>query len=398
MPPAIDLRAENDVALAKTIREDEGVKRAIERFEKDVEAAETRRHLLSTSVRLGPGLVPDLQATVEDCRRRLGLEAEMEIYVYPSPHLNAACVRPEDERVLLMFSSELVNRFDGKELAFVAGHELGHHMFEHHAIPVGALLKPPYAVGPRMAMQLFAWSRYAEVSADRAGLFCAEDLDAVARGLFKLASGLGEGAADIVMETLLAQVDALEGFGGATADGQVRSDWFSTHPFSPLRLKAAQLFAGSELMVEGGRSRAQLESAVAEVMSIMEPGYLKDTSEQSALMRRLLLAGAMVVADASGDVSDVEAEAIETFLGEGRVTRHLSVDALREDLPKRIEAVNESAPPSRRAQVLRDLCVIARADEHVDAEERVVLLDIARQLKLPSDIVEQALTGPLDLD
>ena len=224
------------------------------------------------------------------------------------------------------------------------------------------------------------------------------DDDAVARGLFKLASGLRTGAADVVMETLLSQVDALEGFGAATADGQVRSDWFSTHPFSPLRLKTAQLFARSELMVEGGASRAVLEAGVADVMSIMEPGYLKDTSEQAALMRRLLLAGAMVVADASGDISDAEIEAIEAFLGEGKVTRHLSVDALRDDLPKRMAAVNASVSPSRRAQVVRDLCVIARADAHSDADERVVLEDIARGLELPPDLVEQALSGPVDLD
>ena len=67
-------------------------------------------------------------------------------------------------------------------------------------------------------------------------------------------------------------------------------------------------------------------------------------------------------AAASGDISDSEVEAIESFLGEGKVTRHLSVEALREDLPGRVAKVIELAPPSRRAQVLRDLCVIARAD------------------------------------
>ena len=398
MEPAVHLRAESDVALANELLADASVKRAIERFEKDTRESETRRHLLSTSVRLGPGLVPHVQDTIRVCRERLGLDAEVEVYVYPSPHLNAACVRPEDDRVLLMFSSQLVNVFDGAELAFVAGHELGHHMFDHHAIPVGALMKPPYAVGPRIAMRLFAWSRYAEVSADRAGMFCAEDLDAVARGLFKLASGLHDGAADVVMETLLSQVEALEDFGSVTADGQVRADWFSTHPFSPLRLKTAKLFAASELMIEGGASRASLESAVNTVMAIMEPGYLKEDSEQAALMRRVLLAGALVVADATGEISDEEIEAIEGLLGEGKVSRRLSVEALREDLPKRIIAVNEVAPPSRRAQLLRDLCLIARADEHADDAECAVLHDIARQLGLPAELVDQAVAGSVELD
>ncbi len=398
MPQALHLRSEGDTALFDAILEDPGVKRSLERFNKDIEAAETRRHLLSTSVRLGPGLVPHLHKVIDDCRQRLGVEADVEMYVYPSPHFNAACVRPEDERILLMFSSELLDAFDGNELAFVAGHELGHHIFGHHDIPVGALLKGPHAVSPRMALQLFAWSRHAEISADRAGMWCAQDLDSVARGLFKLASGLRDGAASVVMDTLLAQVEALADFGSATAQERPRADWFSTHPFSPLRLKAAQLFADSEQMKQGGSSRAELEAAVHTVMSIMDPGYLKDTSEQATLMRRLLLAGAMIVADASDGISDQEVAAIEDFLGEGKVTRNLSVEALKQDLPRRVAAVLESAPPSRRAQLVHDLCVIARADGHTDAAERAVLEQIAIDLQLPPELVTTSLDAPLDLD
>ena len=398
MTDALNLRAEGDVSLAERILADRDVKRSIERFEKDVQAGETRRQLLSTSVRLGPALVPELHQVIDRCRDRLGLESEVEMYVYPSPHLNAACVRPEDERVLLMFSSELLEAFEGDELAFVAGHELGHHMFGHHDIPVGALSQGPHAVSPRMALQLFAWSRYAEVSADRAGMWCAGDLNAVARGLFKLASGLRAGAANVVMDALLAQVDALEGFGSVAAGDPARADWFSTHPFSPLRLKTAQLFNASEYMTEGGTSRVELEAAVQDVMAIMDPGYLKGTSEQAALMRRLLLAGTMVVAGASGDVSESEAESIEDFLGEGKVTSHLSVEALREDLPRRIAAVVEIAPLSRRAQVLRDVCVVARADGHVDAAERAVLDEMAVGLGLPPELITYTLDGPVELD
>ena len=398
MPLALQLRSEGDSALADKILNDRDVKRSIERINKDVAAGETRRHLLSTSVRLGPCLVPHLHEIIDDCRQRLGLDADVEMYVYPSPHFNAACVRPEDERVLLMFSSELLDAFDGKELAFVVGHELGHHIFDHHDIPVGALLKGPHAVSPRMALQLFAWSRHAEISADRAGMWCARDLDAVARGLIKLASGLRDGAATVVMDALLDQVDALEDFGAATAEGGPRADWFSTHPFSPLRLKAAKLFTQSDQMLEGGASRAELEAQVQAVMSIMDPGYLKESSEQAALMRRLLLAGAMIVADVSDGISDQEVEAIEEFLGEGKVTHKLSVDALREDLPRRISAVNESVPPSRRAQVVHDLCVIARADGHVHQAEREVLEGMARDLGVPWELISATLDGSVDLD
>ena len=399
---ATRIRSEHDAALAETLLRDKDIRRSIERLERELEKSDrsgaTRRHLLSTSVRLSEALAPDVHQVLRACQQRLGVETDLELYVYPSPQLNAACVRPEAGRVFIMFSSELLESFNEQELAFVAGHELGHHVFDHHDIPVGALLRGKYAVSPRLALQLFAWSRYAEISADRAGLMCCDDLDAVARGLFKLASGLRDGAAHVVMEALLEQVEDIKSLGMAKGDDRPRADWFSTHPFSPLRLVAAKLFASSEVMQEGGITTAQLELEVQKTLAIMEPGYLKETTEEAELMRRLLLAGSMVVAAASGDVSDVEIEAIEAMLGEGKVTRHLSVPALRDDLPARIRAVNDLVPPARRAQVLRDLCVIALADGHADGAERAQLREIAESLEVAPELVAQTLDASVDLD
>ncbi|MAG32927.1 MAG: hypothetical protein CL908_18780 [Deltaproteobacteria bacterium] len=395
---ALKLRAENDQDLARRILEDHDVRRVIEKIDEQAEKSETRRQLLATSVRLSPRLAPDLHRVMDACKEKLLVSTPLEIFVFPSAQYNAACVRPEEGRVFIMFSSELLEAFDNAELAFVAGHELGHHVFDHHSIPVGTLLRTPGAVSPRIAMKLFTWSRYAEVSADRVGHYCAEDIDAVARGLFKLASGLREGASAVVMKELLAQVDDLAAYDAAGADSAPRADWFSTHPFSPLRLKAAQLFQGSEHMTPGGVPPAELEVEVAKLMGIMEPGYLHDKSDAAKLMRRLLLAGAMAVAAASKDVSDREIEAIEGFLGEGKVTRTLDVDALRADLPRRMDAVVEATPPSKRAHVVRDLCVIARADGHVDDAERAVLETIAKGLKIGPEVVPSILDASLDLD
>ncbi len=367
-------------------------------FERHADQLETRRRLLSTAVRLTPALTPELFRTVDSCVEKLRVGTTVELYVQPSPHLNAACFRPEAGRVFLMFSSELLEAFDAEELAFVTGHELGHHVFDHHSIPVGLLLHGKSKVPPRLALQLFAWSRFAEVSADRAGLFCCGDLNAVARALFKLASGLRSGAAHIVMDALLAQVQDIESFGDATADAGPRADWFSTHPFSPLRLKTAKLFADSAIMRDGGVERDELERSTDAVMSLMEPGYLKEDTDAAIAMRRLLLAGAMVVAAASGGVSEAEVEAIEEFLGEGKVTRHLSVEALREDLPRRIQAVVDEATKSRRAQVLRDLCVIAKADGPATGDERRELEAIARGLGLGVEIVCRTIDCSSELD
>ena len=88
----------------------------------------------------------------------------------------------------------------------------------------------------------FTWSRYAEISADRAGAHCAQDFEAVSRALFKLASGLSGKFIQFSLEDFLKQVDDMHVLDAEPGDGSPKEDWFSTHPFSPLRVKALQLF------------------------------------------------------------------------------------------------------------------------------------------------------------
>ena len=57
----------------------------------------------------------------------------LELFVYPHASFNAAAVRPEKGRLMLMVSSALLEGFEADELRFVAGHEVGHYLFDHHS-------------------------------------------------------------------------------------------------------------------------------------------------------------------------------------------------------------------------------------------------------------------------
>ena len=391
------LRAQSDAHLFESLMNNADVRRAAESALEDSEQMKIRRQLLATSVRLTPTLAPDLHRMIDLCKEKLELDTSFEPYVYPSPSANAAVVKPEDGRVFLLFSSQILEMFDEGELTYVVGHELGHHKFEHHSLPVRAVLETA-KVRAATALQLFSWSRFAEISADRAGLFCAGSLEAVGRGLFKLASGLRGTKTNLAIDALLAQMEEIEAAGIAKGKDVDRSEWFSTHPFSPLRLKAAQLFANCSVMKEGGMTPEQMEVEVGTVMGVMEPGYLKAKTDQGRALRRVLLAAGMLVASASGDVSEEEADALDELLGEGTVTDKLSVDALREDLPSRVADAKAEAPPMRRAQLLRDLCLIAIADGHADKAERAMLIDVAKQLEVDPTLVDQTLDASLELD
>jgi hypothetical protein len=305
------------------------------------------------------------------------------------------CFKPQKGRLFVMFSSSLLESFTGAELQFVLGHELGHHIYGHHDIPVGYILQGGVNPLPDLVLELFAWSRYAEISADRAGAFCANDFESVARSIFKLASGLSSDVIDFNLDDFLNQVDDMRMEDQEPGMSAPKEDWFSSHPFSPLRIKALQLFGESEYLKKGGTARVDLEVAVQGLMSMMEPSYIESKTEEAAYMRRLLFAGAIAVANASAGISDKEVKAFESFFGPGEFSRNLDIDRLIEDLPKRAEKAKDNTSMLQRMQVLRDLCLMARASGKVTAAEKQVLENIANWTGVPKNFIPQALEQKL---
>ncbi|MBI2960663.1 MAG: M48 family metallopeptidase, partial [Betaproteobacteria bacterium] len=224
-----DLRARGDRDLAERLLGEAEIRKAVERFEKEMAEHGARRQLLATAMRLTPEMAPDVHATMEACRAALAIDSPVETYVYPAPVFNAAAVRPERGLLFVLLSSSLLEAFEPGELKFVVGHELGHHLFEHHRIPLAPLLGGAAPVGPELALQLFAWQRYAEISSDRAGLACCGGFDPAAHALFKLASGLRGGRIQIRIDRFVSQVGELreEAAREARADEPMRSDWFA---------------------------------------------------------------------------------------------------------------------------------------------------------------------------
>jgi Zn-dependent protease with chaperone function/tellurite resistance protein len=393
--PGADLRAAGDRQLAESLLREPIIRKALEKFDRLAEEMGSRRHLLATALRLTPEMAPDVHEIVEGCHRLLGLEAPLEVYVYPESAFNAAAVRPEQERIFVLFSAGLLEAFEPDELRFVAGHELGHHLFEHHKIPSVALLHGIVQTDPALVLQLFAWQRYAEISSDRTGLACAGGLEPAARALFKLASGLSGGRIKVRIDQFLAQVGDFraESERLTKAHEPVRSDWFATHPFSPLRLRAAEVFSRSELMIPGGIRREQLEAEVEDVVRLMEPGYLQERSEVAEAMRRLLFAGAVLIATSSGGVDEQALAALERLLGPGAIPTEVNADAVRAQLPRWVQRVMEVVPPLRRAQVIRDLVVIARADGSIGELEQRVLHEIASAVGVDPSVIARTETA-----
>lgn len=395
------IRCENDLRIGQALLDDLLVKRVKEDIDRLIEKGPmgVRRQLLSNSVRLSRSMSPAVHKMADHCIDVLGVDIPLELYVYASPQFNAACFKPEEGRLFVIFSSSLLEAFDESELMFVVGHEFGHHVYQHHDIPVGYILNGQQRPPASLALQLFAWARYAEISADRAGAFCANDMDAVARALFKLASGLtGDRVVNFDLSEFLQQLDEMQAVDAEPGQGAPMQDWFSTHPFSPLRVKALQLFHQSRLMQKDGMGKAELEIGVQGMMGIMEPGYLEGQTEVAKLMRPLFIAGAVAVANARDGIGEREKSVLKEFMGESFSFDVLNIEKLIDALPKRIQLVKKHASITQRMQVMRDLSVVARAEGAITDSEMLVLYSIADGLEIPRSLITNILDADTELD
>lgn len=397
---AQDIRCQFDLELLENLKENYDVKRVIEWLTKKENEMQggVRRKLLSTSVRLSRTMAPDIHKMADECMEKLGASLPLELYVFASPQYNAMCFKPEDGRLFVMFASSLLEAFDSAELKFVMGHEVGHHIYKHHDIPIGYILQGNEKVDPKLVLELFAWSRYAEISADRAGAHCAHDLHSVSKALFKLASGLSDKTVEFDLDDFLHQVDDMKQEDLSPGRNAPKEDWFSTHPFSPLRVKALQLFDQSEFLKPNGISSTELETKVQSLMGLMEPSYMEGKTETATFMRRLLYAGTIVIANASDGIGEEEIKIFERFFGTGEFSRNIDVARIIEDLPNRVQLARENISQLNCMQVLRDLCLVARASGQVTTQERERLDEIAKGLDLSTSFIDQTLAQQLEMD
>ena len=151
-------------------------------------------------------------------------------------------------------------------------------------------------------------------------------------------------------------------------------------------------------MVPSGTGVNELDLEVERLMSMMEPSYLEGKTDTAEALRRLMFAAAIAVADISEGISDEQKEKFEEFFGKHSFSDKLDVEKLKSELPERIAQANQLASVPQRMQVLRDLCLISRADGDTTEAERDLLCQIGKDLEIPSLFVTKSLDEDSELD
>jgi uncharacterized tellurite resistance protein B-like protein len=370
----------------------------------DLKPYNARKDLLTKALKITRGMMAGLYQVTDHCRQTLKLNAEIEVYVNQDSRFNAACYPPMKDKVLLFLTSSLLEKFSQKELAFVIGHEIGHYLFEHTRFPVDYILQNHGGrLSPLHAMKMYAWIRNAEITADRVGMICCRDFDVAANTFFKLSSGITTAAFQFNLKDYLAQLEDLRGeVSEQEADPQ---DWFSTHPFNPMRLKALEVFIQGQsyhelIGREGGRLTAeQVENEVSELMKLMEPTYLQDTGDVGTKARRYLLAAGFLVAGANGVIARSEVAALASVVG-----AQVSPDEIREMFSRPVPEVKELVQTLskdltalmtgvQKLSLVRDLVVISFSDGAIDQAELNCLVWLCEGLGVDPRFIEQVLAS-----
>lgn len=193
---------------------------------------------------------PEINDVLKHCCKTLGIKIPHAVVSARMPGINAYASGTADNPYLLI--SDLATHLLSKEeLTFIIGHECGHIAMEHlvyHLIgnslfQLGKLLP---IIGPMLAqtvsLPIKAWSRYSEITADRAGFLCCGDLKTSQRALMKLESAFAN-VSDVDLDVYIEQ--SLENLENMKL-GAIK-EYFFDHPLTPKRLKALQYFSQSAM-------------------------------------------------------------------------------------------------------------------------------------------------------
>ena len=223
---------------------------------------------------------PDEDAIIRDWSERLGIRRPYAIISSQLPGINAMTVGSDDEPYLVL-SSLLVKTMSREQLKFVIGHECGHiamgHVVYHSAVATaGNMSQLIPVIGPfvykLVSFPLNAWERRSEITADRAGLLCCENLELAQRTLLQLES-VYQNADALDIDTYITNSKRY------LKKGTIRrlGEYSANHPLISKRMEALSKFANSQCYLEltnqsvtpDALTDQQLEKATESIISVL---------------------------------------------------------------------------------------------------------------------------------
>ncbi len=337
-------------------------------------------------LKITAALAPRVHTICETVKEALQFTDDVDFFVHGDPSLNCSAVprTEEDQPHMVIINSGLLERFTDAELTFVLGHELGHLISRNSELQrVIRFIFPDNETIPlTIRDKIEIWDKLSEMSADRFGFLAEPDIEVCLAVFFKLSSGLDTASIRFDPTAYQREMErVLEAFRSEM------SDVGASHPINPIRLKALQLFAESDLYgavrteenpVEDGDLAGGMEDLVNMLLS-------KGHSPLAAARRRFIAAAGLMVAGVDQEIGPDEMDAIlEPLAGfthyPARYFRHVLET---KDVPRVFHesaTVILDANPGERFAMFRFMVDVALADRRIETREVEMLFEVGEGL------------------
>lgn len=407
------VRFAEDIRYFQFLRNKDFVRKVSDRFIDEVSDVTVEPDFLNNSLRVTQTIAPDFYRLLEKTKEGLGLTANVDLYIRKGGEINAYVLRQAKSQYVICLTGSLVEHMSTSEIEFVLGHELGHAIYDHHILPVRRVISE--TENPNLAdiEDLMRWSRMAEISADRAGLIACNDINAAIGAMLVLTTGVSTSALNVNFESYANHARELI---GSLSESPDLEDFYSTHPFNPLRIVALNSFWDfwknsilekqfiakniSEVDQEIRSILEKMEGEITLSSKVPEPERQYESKQSSIAdpSSRVLFWGAICVACADGDFSELEIQTIMQWLFDADVVVEINRLKLQPEILDYSFSQFESYLPSviktpvtNRCSILQKLVLVARADGVVCDKERHMLIKLSMSLDISPNFYEKIL-------
>lgn len=261
------------------------------------------------SLKVSEKVTPHLFELLNNVKAALNFEHPVDFFVVSSSSLNAGAycytsIDP-DSPYIVEINSALIDVMTEKELCSVVGHELGHLADENMFLKdiINFVFPPDPQTGrPNLPIPLrykfFLWKQMSELFADRYGYLAVKDLDACISSEFKLKSGLKLDKMEVNIPAFIEENRKILGH-YINGKGLSLNDGY-THPVSPIRIEALNLFANARTEKELDEGMNVLIDAIARL----------NTEEIEDHMLYFMASAGLIMANADGEITQDEIDNI----------------------------------------------------------------------------------------
>lgn len=236
--------------------------------------------VVASGIKITDNTYPELNEIFDMCSEKLSIKRP---YAIISPVIGGinAMAFGSDEEPYIVLSPLMAKTMNKEQLKFVIGHECGHvamgHMTYHTVVSLATNFANAIPViGPIIskgaALPLMAWSRRSEISADRAGLLCCDDVEVAKRTLLQITMPFMDATAIDVDDYVNNSEKYLD-------KGVLRrvNEFADAHPIIPKRIKSLDLYVSSEKYCKIHNkpfssallSDSELEAQIEKVISVL---------------------------------------------------------------------------------------------------------------------------------